>query len=63
MEQIEITIGKDGKVKFHVQGAKGQKCLDLTKPLELALGTVEERHKTAEFYAGEPAPIHQKERG
>ncbi len=63
MEQIEITIEKSGKISFHVQGVKGQKCLDLTKPLELALGSVEDRKKTADFYAGEPAPVHQKERG
>ena len=38
VEEIEITIGKNGQVKLHVRGMKGKKCLVLTEELEKALG-------------------------
>jgi hypothetical protein len=38
VEEIEITIGKNGQVKVHVRGMKGKKCLALTEELEKALG-------------------------
>jgi hypothetical protein len=38
LEELEITIDKDGQVSVHVHGVKGQACLDLTKSLEDALG-------------------------
>jgi hypothetical protein len=38
IQEIEVTIDKNGQVKIHVRGAKGKKCLDLTRDLELALG-------------------------
>lgn len=38
LQEIEITIGKDGKVQVQVRGVKGLKCLELTKELEEALG-------------------------
>ena len=38
VEEIEITIGKNGQVKLHVRGLKGKKCLVLTEELEKALG-------------------------
>jgi hypothetical protein len=38
IEEIEITIGKNGQVKLHVRGMKGKKCLTLTEELEKALG-------------------------
>jgi hypothetical protein len=40
METIEILIGKDGSAKVEVQGCAGQKCYDLTKGIEQALGEV-----------------------
>jgi len=33
-----------------VAGAKGGKCLDMTKPLEEALGQVKVREMTTEYY-------------
>ena len=54
MHRIEITFGSDptsGKVdaKIEVQGAVGQECLDLTQPLEAALGLSDiERVETPE---------------
>lgn len=49
-EELEITIGADGKVNIKVAGAKGGKCLDITRPLEEALGEVKVREMTPEYY-------------
>lgn len=38
IQEIEVTIGKDGEVQIQVRGVKGMKCLELTKELEEALG-------------------------
>src|SRR5512133_2341554 len=38
LQEIEVTIGPDGKVMVQVRGAHGTKCLELTKELEEALG-------------------------
>jgi hypothetical protein len=38
IQEIEVTIGKDGQVQIQVRGVKGLKCLELTKELEEALG-------------------------
>jgi len=50
MQELEITIGNDGRVVIHVSGATGQDCVSLTGALEQAVGTVEERTFTPEFY-------------
>ena len=38
LQEIEVIIGKDGKVMIQVRGVHGIKCLELTKELEEALG-------------------------
>jgi hypothetical protein len=38
LQEIEVVIGKDGEVQIQVRGVKGQKCLEITKELEEALG-------------------------
>ncbi|HMD88668.1 MAG TPA: DUF2997 domain-containing protein [Anaerolineaceae bacterium] len=38
IQEIEVTIDKNGQVQIHVLGAKGTTCLDLTRDLETALG-------------------------
>jgi hypothetical protein len=49
MQEIEVVIDKDGKVRVHVTGVKGESCLALTRELEAALGgVVEDRQMTAE---------------
>ena len=57
LEEIEVTIDKDGKVHIQVHGAKGDTCLALTAGLEAALGgQVEERQMTPEAYdQGQPS--------
>ncbi len=50
MEELEITIGTDGRIQVKVNGGKGTGCLDLTKGLEAAAGVVEERERLPEYY-------------
>jgi hypothetical protein len=38
IQEIEVTIDKNGQVVLHVRGAKGMVCQDITKDLEKALG-------------------------
>jgi DUF2997 family protein len=48
---IKITIDKQGKVAFTVEGVKGEACLDATKFLEQALGgKVLAQEPTSEYY-------------
>lgn len=51
VEEIEVFIDKDGQLHVEVRGAKGMSCLDVTKPLEDALGgEVQSRDMTPEAY-------------
>lgn len=48
---LKISIGKDGKVSFTMEGVKGAGCIQDTKFLEDALGgQVVSRENTGEFY-------------
>ncbi|MBP2634843.1 MAG: hypothetical protein H6Q72_750 [Firmicutes bacterium] len=55
-EELEITIDATGQVSIKVAGAKGGKCLDITKPIEEALGQVKVREMSPEFYE-QPADV------
>lgn len=49
LQEIEIFIEKDGRVRIEVRGVKGKACLDLTRALEAALGDdIEAREMTPE---------------
>ena len=50
MQELEITIDNEGRVLVHVNGVKGEECLALTKNLENAIGTVQERFLSADYY-------------
>ncbi len=50
---LDIQIGPDGKVTFHVSGVPGKKCVDITKELEKELGDVLNREYTSEYYVQE----------
>jgi hypothetical protein len=50
MQELEITIDKEGKVQFAVSGVHGEGCLGITRNMENAVGTVEKREYTAEYY-------------
>ncbi|HWR40105.1 MAG TPA: DUF2997 domain-containing protein [Patescibacteria group bacterium] len=62
MQELEIIIGADGKVSVKVAGAKGDQCLELTRPLEEALGQVEQREFTADYYQTTAMPQPQRTR-
>ena len=57
MQEIKITIGKNGKVNLDVAGVKGSACSDLTKSIEKALGRVEVTKKKSEVL---PAVLHRR---
>ena len=38
IQEIDVVIGRDGKVAFEVRGVTGAGCEDLTKDLETILG-------------------------
>lgn len=58
IQEIEITIDKNGQVVLHVRGAKGMVCQDLTVDLENALGgEVLDRQFTPESLEKPEPPI------
>ncbi|MGQ9675536.1 MAG: DUF2997 domain-containing protein [Chloroflexota bacterium] len=50
MQEMEIIIDKEGKVTVTTKGIKGPRCLEVSKALEEALGTIEDRGFTSEYY-------------
>ena len=52
-QELEISISAEGEVSINVIGAKGKKCLDLTKDFEEAIGIVTERETKPSFYENE----------
>ena len=51
MHELEITVQQDGRVKVHIQGAKGASCDEYVKLLEEILNSsTEDLERTAEFY-------------
>ncbi len=48
--EFEITIAPDGAVEVHVKGYKGKSCLEVMKMFEQAVGVLESRQETSEFY-------------
>ena len=60
IQEIEVVVHPDGKVKLHVRGAPGAQCLDLTADLEKALGgQVLAREHTPEFDQSQPQSTDQ----
>ena len=56
-KDIFFTIDENGEVKIGVKGAPGEDCMKLTKEIEEALGLVEERSMTSEFYQQEEQKV------
>lgn len=48
--EIELVFTPDGQVRLETRGLKGKACLTETEALEKAIGTVESRTRTSEFY-------------
>jgi hypothetical protein len=61
MQELEITIDRNGRVQVGVIGVHGEGCLTLTKKIENAVGNVEERRFTAEYYE-QPAEVSEYQR-
>ncbi len=61
MQEVEVFIDKNGKVRIEVRGVKGAACLDLTAGLEAALGgQVENRELTPEAQEGAPNELQER---
>lgn len=62
IQEIEVTIGKNGQVEIAVRGVKGKGCLDLTSDLEKALGSeVVSREFNPEALDENPNLLDQKD--
>jgi hypothetical protein len=62
MQEIDVIIEKDGRVRIEVRGVKGTSCLDLTRGLEAALGgQVEDRQMTPESQEAAREGVRQQE--
>jgi Protein of unknown function (DUF2997) len=48
--EMEIEIGRDGKVSIRVNGVQGAECLEFSRFLEEALGETVEQERTSEYY-------------
>ena len=57
MEELEITIPRDGTVTVNVKGVKGRRCLDVTKGIEQAAGSVTARTFATSYYEQEQAVV------
>ncbi len=65
--ELEIEIGKDGKVRVRTAGAKGKSCLEYVRFLEQVIGKVQSQELTAEYYEPDSnvkidSPIRQQQR-
>jgi hypothetical protein len=65
LQEVEVFIEKDGRVRVEVRGVKGLSCLDVTRALEAALGgQVQDRQMTPEAYdAAQAEQQAQQQRG
>ena len=57
VQEIEVTIDENGQVQIHVSGVKGEACLEITRPLEQALGGQLTREMTPEALEVPANPI------
>lgn len=48
--ELEIEIGKDGKVRVKTAGAKGKSCLEYIRLVEQIVGKSLSQELTAEYY-------------
>lgn len=61
-KKMIVRIGRDGATTIRVEGGEGDNCLVFTRSLEQALGVVQQREFTAEYYEHDPlaVPAHEK---
>lgn len=61
-ETVNVVIHPDGRVEIQVCGVKGEKCLEVTKAVEEALGNKVKREFTSEMYETEIATESEVEK-
>ncbi len=49
-KELIIEIAPDGTLRIKTEGFKGSECEEELKPIEKAMGYVNERIKTSEYY-------------
>ena len=49
--EFDITISRAGKVKVHVKGVKGTRCIELADLIKDILGREDTRELTSDYYA------------
>ena len=61
--EIEVIVSSNGTVTIEVKGQQGSGCVDLTRALEDALGSVESRECKVEYFesVGEGERLRQRE--
>jgi hypothetical protein len=53
--EIQFTIDDEGNVSIAVKGVAGAECERITREIEEALGIVQSRERTSEFYIAQEA--------
>ncbi len=48
--EFDITITRTGKVKVHMRGVKGHRCIEMAELLREIVGREDERRLTSDFY-------------
>jgi hypothetical protein len=61
IKKMRIRIGRDGRTQIRVEGGEGEDCLAFTRTVENALGKVEERQLTADYYALDALAVQERE--
>ena len=59
MEEVIITVDKNGETVVSTKGFKGSACQDATKEIERALGRVAKDEKTSEYYEKEATRVNR----
>jgi hypothetical protein len=62
IQEIEVVIGPDGKVRIEVRGVKGPACVDLTRDLERYLGGRVLRREPTDEHGEQPVRDEVAER-
>lgn len=51
--ELDITITKAGKLKVHIKGVKGQRCIEMADLIKEIVGREEERQLTSDYFEQE----------
>jgi DNA-binding protein YbaB len=63
LQEVEVLIEKDGRVRIEVHGVKGMSCLEITKDLLDALGgEIESQELTSEAHATVQEDVQDQQR-